>query len=110
MGPDTHNRIKQYVSPGPEMYVCPMQDQCIYLVNAENALQWLTGLTKVWSGLQVSLLVDCNSKWQVTEDSPSPHTINDIVMRLFTLEALLPIFQHLLSANQAAAALQNAGE
>lgn len=106
-----HGCFQQYVKPGPEMYFySDIQHQRIYLVNAGNAPQWLSSLEAVWSGLQASLLVlDDNSKWQVKEDSPSPLMINDIVMRIDILEALLPVFVHLLSAQRAAGALQDAG-
>lgn len=99
------------MKPGPEMYFhSATEGQYIYWVNAGNALRWLTGLKEVWSGLQAALLVNEDSKWQVRDDSPSPLMIHDIVRRISVLEALLPIFLHLLSAEQAAGALHNAGE
>lgn len=86
------------------------QGQYIYMVDAGNTLQWIHGLKAVWSGLQNLLLIKHNSKWRVRANSPGPRTVKAIVTRIFVLEALMPIFENLLSAERVAPALQNAGE
>lgn len=111
VGPHFHDCIQRYVKLGPKMYVFSLKKgRRVYCVNADNALEWLDGLKEVWSGLQASLLIEHNSNWRVREESPSPATVNDMVTRVFVLEAFMPIFEHLLSAESAGAALHNAGE
>lgn len=107
--PHFHAYLEHYVKPGAGMY-SHENGKYTYLVDAGNALQWLHGLKAVWSGLQDSLLINDNSKWCVKAESPGPRTVNSIVSRIFVLEALMPIFEHLLSAESAATALHNAGE
>lgn len=109
ISPHFHTCLQHYLKAGAEMY-SHVKGKYVYLVDADNALQWLCSLKAVWSGLQDSLLIKDNSNWWVRADSPEPRTVNSIVSRIFFLEALMPIFEHLLSAEGAAAALQNAGE
>lgn len=100
-----HQSVQRYVEITQDMYVAPNA----YLVHANNAEAWIVGLKKLWSGIQDSLLVKSNDKWHVRRESPSPKKVKDIVLRLFVLETLMPMFEHLLSAHDVPGVLRKAG-
>lgn len=93
-----------------------MEDK--YFVNSENASKWIETLKTVWGSLEDTLLIiDRKLKLPVTkntpvrETSPNVETVKVIVLIMFSfsLEALMPVFMHLLTVGGAAQPLADAG-
>lgn len=97
----------------------------VYYVNAENASDWVGTLKYLWGQLEDSLLeilpepdtsVENTKKpprvtksTPVRRTSPDSSTVITIVSTMFSLEALMPVFMHLLTAEGVAQALADAG-
>lgn len=88
-----------------------------YCVNPENAPEWIATLKSVWGILEDKLLIiDRELKSPVTKNtpvrttSPDAETVEIIVSIMFSLEALMPVFKHLLTVGGAAQPLADAGE
>ncbi|KAE9384584.1 hypothetical protein BT96DRAFT_950459 [Gymnopus androsaceus JB14] len=75
----------------------------VYCVNSDNALQWLNVLYTFWETLQKELLAE--GKPKVREIPPTPEAVREIVITLMGLEAMMPVLQHLLSAEGVVGAL-----
>lgn len=110
----------------------------VYCVNAENALEWVATLKYIWGQLEDSLLKipaepftptvavgntntavkntiaaekppRVKKNTPIRKTSPDPFTVITIVSAMFSLEALTPVFLHLLTAEGIPQALANAG-
>lgn len=102
-----HNFIQDYVDPVPVSPIQQTQIGYMYSVDAENALQWLEALRKLWRQLEAILL---DEEFAVKEESPEPLQVNVIVSTLFFFESLVPVLIHILSSAVTARALGDAGE
>lgn len=87
-----------------------------YCLNSENASEWIASLKSVWCNLEDALLIiDRKLKKAVTKStpmrntSPNSSTVEIIVSMMLSLEALMPVFMHLLTSRGAAQALADAG-
>lgn len=88
-----------------------------YCVTCENTFEWIAILKSVWRILEDALLiinrelkkpVVKNTPVRIT--SPNSSTVEVIISMMLTLEALMPVFRHLLTVGGVAQALADAGE
>lgn len=110
-----HNLIQSYVSPDPNIPSSAPNRGPSYSVDAENASRWIKALKHLWLRLQSYVLVEIAAEGKTTElrvanEAPTTKTVNNIITMMFVLEALLPVFKHLVSSRRAAQGLVNAGE
>lgn len=109
-----HNLIQSYVSPETDISCTSViNSRPVYVVNAMNASQWIEALKELWLRLQSYLLVESSDEGKslmVNMDSPTTRIINDIVTVMFVLEALMPMFEYLLSAQGVSQVFARAGE
>ncbi|KAE9384597.1 hypothetical protein BT96DRAFT_1007911 [Gymnopus androsaceus JB14] len=89
-----HDTLARYVPPEST------QSGDVYLVNSNNAARWLALFKSAWAKLQSHLLVK-------ESDGKNPK-VRRIVAIMVTLERLIDVFKHLLSANGVAQALAKA--
>lgn len=101
-----HDTLARYVPPEST------ESGDVYLVNSNNAARWLALFKSAWAKLQSHLLVkeSDGKNPKVRTDSPSAESVRRIVAIMVTLERLIDVFKHLLSANGVAQALAKAGK
>lgn len=110
-----HNLIQSYVSAEPDMHsTAGSRAGPVYSICVANAPRWIRALKQLWLRLQSCLLTETFEDGRITEflvksESPSHHVVNDIVTIIFVLEALSPVFKHIVSSRRAADALAKAG-
>lgn len=101
------------MSPETDTSTPVIKSRPVYSVNPKNAHQWIGALKELWLRLQRCLLVESSeegSPLMVNMESPTTQMVNDIVTLMFVLEAFMPMFEYLLSAQGVAHALAQSGE
>lgn len=105
--PTFHRLIQSYVNAEPHKhFISDKNLGPVYTVSGRNARLWIKALRELWLRLQSYLSLE--DPLMVREYYSSP-AINDIITTMFVLEALMPVFKHLVSTRKAVRALSQAG-